>query len=71
MMYSSIMNFNEFDEKLDIIGMTWMEANDLPVLVATEDFFEFLAEQGYEGTMESDELFFELKDYLRTECESI
>ena len=70
-MYSSIMNFNQFDEKLDIIGVTWMTHEDLPVLVATEDFFEFLAEQGYEGTMEAGELFFELKDYVRTECERI
>lgn len=59
-------------ERADIVGVIWdEELGELPILVATNDFFEYLEEQGYEDTMEADELIFELRDYIRTECEKI
>ena len=59
-------------ERADIVGVIWdEELGELPILVATNDFFEYLEEQGYEDTMEADELVFELQNYIRTECEKI
>ena len=59
-------------EREDIIGVIWHpDLGELPILVGSRDFFEYLEEQGYEDTMEADELIFELRDYIRTECEKI
>ena len=59
-------------ERADIVGVIWdEELGELPILVATDDFFEYLEEQGYEDTMTADELVFELQDYIRTECKKI
>lgn len=59
-------------ERSDIVGVIWDDELDpLPILVASADFFEYLEEQGYEDTMTSDELVFELQDYIRSECEKI
>lgn len=59
-------------ERADIVGVVFdPEIGELPILVGSSDFFEYLEEQGYEDTMESDELIFELRDYIRTECEKI
>jgi hypothetical protein len=56
-------------ESTDFVGVEFYEG--LPILVASTDFFEFLQEQGYEDTIEADELCFEIQDYIRTECEKI
>lgn len=59
-------------ERSDIVGVIWdPEIDPLPILVGSSDFFEYLEEQGYGDTMTSDELVFELQDYIRTECERI
>jgi hypothetical protein len=59
-------------EDTDFVGVIWDDQVDpLPILVASADFFEFLEEQGYEDTMTAEELVFEIREYLRTECEPI
>lgn len=59
-------------ERSDIVGVIWDPAIDpAPILVGSADFFEYLEEQGYGDTMTSDELIFELQEYIRTECEKI
>ena len=59
-------------EDTDFVGVIWdASLGELPILVASGDFFEFLEEQGYEDTMSSSELIFEIREYLRTECEKI
>ncbi|MFZ9728344.1 MAG: hypothetical protein ACO3CD_04965 [Candidatus Nanopelagicaceae bacterium] len=60
-------------ESTDFVGVIMdPESEDfIPVLVGSADFFEFLEEQGYEDTMTSQELIFEIREYMRTECEKI
>jgi len=54
-----------------IVGILWDDRFDPPILVATEDFFEYLEEQGYEDTIEGAEFIEEVRNYIRTECEKI
>lgn len=59
-------------EDTDFVGVIWDDqVYPLPILVGSADFFEYLEEQGYEDTMTAEELVFEIKDYMRTECERI
>jgi hypothetical protein len=42
---------------------------DLPVLVADDDFLEYLREQGFENTIEQDELYIEYADWAKENVE--
>lgn len=42
-----------------------MEIDGLPVVVADDDFIEYLYEQGYEGMIDVAELDFEYKEWAK------
>ena len=42
-----------------------MEIDGLPVVVADDDFIEYLYEQSYEGTIDVAELNFEYKEWAK------
>lgn len=44
---------------------TTVTYNSLPVLVADDDFLEYLREQGFDGSIELDELYVEYEDWAK------
>lgn len=53
---------DKFIEGLDIVGVQII--GDIPVLVADEDFIEYLHEVGYDEEIELDELILVLDDWI-------
>lgn len=59
----------------EVYEFGWTEAgpqlNGLPIVVADDDFFEYLAEEGYGESIEYDDLIFMYQDWEAENVESI
>jgi hypothetical protein len=57
----------------EVYEFGWTEAgpqlNGLPVIVADDDFFEYLAEEGYSESIEYDELILVYEDWAKENVE--
>ena len=58
---------DKFIEGYDVVGVQMV--GDIPVLVADEDFIEYLHEMGYEDEIELDELILVLDDWIEEAAE--
>lgn len=58
---------DKFIEGYDVVGVQMV--GDMPVLVADEDFIEYLHEMGYDKEIELDELILVLDDWIEEAAE--